>query len=127
MTAMVMAATSLTYAAPLYRDLFVGVSGSDVGTLQTFLKADPTIYPQGKVTNYFGFLTKSAVSNFQARNNISAIGRVGPQTRGVINNQMANGGGSVNANILQAPMISSVNVSTNGNNNSVNYKNLATF
>jgi peptidoglycan hydrolase-like protein with peptidoglycan-binding domain len=123
MTAFAIVATSLTYAAPLYRDLYVGIRGSDVGDLQTFLKADPNIYPQGLVTNYFGGMTKSAVINFQVKNGISAIGRVGPQTRGVINNQMANGVGSNTGNSGNAgvaPNISGINLSTNGNLNSVN-------
>lgn len=79
---------ALTSAATLTRQLELGMRGSDVGTLQTFLAQDATIYPQGLVTDYFGSLTKSAVSNFQSRNGISTVGRVGPQTLGVINSQM---------------------------------------
>jgi peptidoglycan hydrolase-like protein with peptidoglycan-binding domain len=67
------------------------MSGSDVGSLQTFLAADPTLYPQGLVTNYFGNLTKGAVANFQTRNGLPAVGRVGPMTLPVLNAQMGNG------------------------------------
>lgn len=81
----------LTSAAMLTRQLQIGMRGYDVGILQAFLAQDATIYPQGLVTNYFGYLTKSAVSNFQARNGISAVGRVGPQTLPVINAQMNSG------------------------------------
>lgn len=81
----------LTSAASLYRQLQLGMRGVDVSTLQTFLAQDRTIYPQGLVTGYFGSLTKSAVSNFQARNGIATVGRVGPQTLAVINAQMNNG------------------------------------
>ena len=112
MTAMVLAATTIAAAAPLYRDLYVGTSGLDVGSLQTFLAADPTIYPQGRVTNYFGFLTKSAVSNFQVRNGISAIGRVGPQTRASINAQMVNGNPNID-NI--SPTVTNLNINVNSN------------
>jgi len=62
-------------AATLTRQLELGMRGDDVSSLQTFLAQDVTIYPQGLVTGYFGSLTKSAVSNFQARNGISTVGR----------------------------------------------------
>ncbi len=96
-TALVMAALAalvlpaLALADTLTRQLETGMRGADVSTLQTFLAQDNTIYPQGLVTGYFGSLTKSAVSNFQARNGIATVGRVGPQTLGVINSQMGNG------------------------------------
>lgn len=95
-----MTAPFFAYADTLNRQLQVGMSGSDVSALQTFLAADVTLYPQGLVTGYFGFLTKSAVANFQSRNGLPAVGRVGPATLPVINAQMANGVGDVNAAIL---------------------------
>ena len=98
---------SPAFADTLTRQLEMGNTGSDVSLLQTFLAKDTTIYPQGLVTGYFGFLTKSAVSNFQSRNGIPAVGRVGPITLPVINAQM-NGAGSADVN---APMISSIGVS----------------
>src|SRR3989338_5621656 len=97
-------------AATLYRQLELGMSGSDVRDLQTFLAQDVTIYPQGLVTGYFGSLTKSAVSNFQVRNGIANVGRVGPITMAVINTQM--GGGNVVGFDRFAPVISSLNLST---------------
>ncbi|MFN7088787.1 MAG: peptidoglycan-binding domain-containing protein, partial [Candidatus Paceibacteria bacterium] len=50
---------------------------------------DPTLYPEGLVTGYFGTLTEQAVKNFQCRYNIvcggspleTGWGQVGPQTR----------------------------------------------
>lgn len=78
------------YADTLNRQLQLGMSGADVTVLQTFLASDATIYPQGRITGYFGFLTKAAVSNFQARNGISRVGRVGPLTMAAINAQMGN-------------------------------------
>lgn len=97
-------------AAMLTRQLQLGMSGSDVSDLQTFLAIDATIYPQGIVSGYFGSLTKSAVSNFQVRNGISSVGRVGPQTLAVINSQM--GGGSVVGSDRRAATISSISMST---------------
>jgi len=90
-------------AETLYRQLQLGMSGGDVSTLQIFLAKDATIYPQGLVTGYFGFLTKSAVSNFQSRNGLETVGRVGPLTMALINSQM-NGD-------TTSPWISAVSVS----------------
>ena len=59
---------NISSADTLYRQLQVGSRGADVSSLQTFLAEDPSVYPQGLVTGYFGFLTKSAVSNFQSNN-----------------------------------------------------------
>ncbi|MFA6050704.1 MAG: peptidoglycan-binding domain-containing protein [Candidatus Paceibacterota bacterium] len=101
-------------ADTLYRPLSIGMSGTDVSSLQTFLARDVSIYPQGLVTGYFGVLTKAAVANFQARNGISAVGRVGPITLPVINAQMS--GGNVVGYDRTAPSISSLSVSIDRNN-----------
>jgi len=93
------------------RQLEVGSRGTDVSNLQTFLAQDATLYPQGLVTGYFGFLTKAAVSNFQSRNGISAVGRVGPVTLPILNAQMATD--------INSPTILNVSVNTNTNNATV--------
>jgi peptidoglycan hydrolase-like protein with peptidoglycan-binding domain len=110
----------ISHADALNRDLSIGMSGSDVTALQTFLAQDQTIYPQGLVTGYFGMLTQAAVSNFQSRNGIEAVGQVGPITLPVLNLQMANGmlGGTTVVNANSAPMITSV--TTNSYSNSAN-------
>lgn len=115
MAVIIMATPSSASAQTLTRQLQEGMSGSDVGTLQSFLAADRTIYPQGLVTSYFGPLTKSAVSNFQARNGIETVGRVGPITLSAINRQiaaggMSGGGGVVYGSDMHAPLISNVSV-----------------
>lgn len=112
---------SLAFAETLERQLSMGMSGSDVTALQTFLSKDPSIYPQGLVTGYFGFLTKAAVSNFQTKNGISSVGRVGPATLPVLNLQMSNGNGVTNNSNLNAPMITSVSTNTSRNTASVSW------
>lgn len=104
---------TITQAATLTRYLQVGSRGSDVSSVQTFLAGDATLYPQGLVTDYYGFLTKSAVSNFQVRNGIDPVGRIGPATLPVINAQMASGMNNNGAD-KRAPTINpiSVNVSS---------------
>jgi peptidoglycan hydrolase-like protein with peptidoglycan-binding domain len=119
---LLMAAPSSARADTLYRQLELGMSGADVGSLQAFLAQDKTLYPQGLVTSYFGFLTKSAVANFQSRNGIAAVGRVGPATLPVINAQMSGGtavnygGNSMNSGgDIYAPTIANINVGVSTN------------
>lgn len=75
----------------LTRSLSLGASGADVMSLQKFLNssADTRVAVSGAgspgmETTYFGPATQSAVIKFQAKNNVSAIGVVGPATRAAI-------------------------------------------
>jgi hypothetical protein len=57
--------------------------------LQEYLSKDKTIYPEGKVTGYYGPLTKKAVGRFQERYALakagdSFFGLAGPKTRAKI-------------------------------------------
>ncbi len=104
-------------AATLYRQLELGMRGNDVSDLQTFLAQDNTIYPQGLVTGYFGTLTQSAVSNFQARNGIATVGRVGPITMSAINAQMGGNFGSDKS----SPMLNSLNITTTSTGATLNW------
>jgi peptidoglycan hydrolase-like protein with peptidoglycan-binding domain len=112
---------SVTFAEILNRELQLGMSGNDVSLVQTHLGKDSTIYPQGLVTGYFGSLTKSAVSNFQARNGIATVGRIGPVTLQALNAQMAGGGSVIIGMGGIAPTLSSVNVNTSRNSAVVNW------
>lgn len=103
--------------AELTTTMRLGARSADVTELQTFLAQDNTIYPQGLVTGYFGSLTKSAVSNFQARYGLGRDGIVGPLTRAAINERM--GGGMTNNGM--APTISPVSVNPSKNNASVSW------
>lgn len=109
---------AVSYAEILNRQLQVGMRGNDVSLVQTFLAKDPTLYPQGIVTGYFGFLTKAAVSNFQKRNGIDPVGRIGPATLPIINFQMA---GGLTVSNDKAPMITGTSVSTSRNSVAVNW------
>ena len=114
---------ALALADTLTRQLSQGMSGSDVGSLQTFLALDTTIYPQGLVTNYFGPLTFAAVSNFQSRNGIATVGRVGPLTLAAINSQMGGvstsdtteGAGKVTNYGAVQPTLSNLTITTTNN------------
>lgn len=112
-----LAGPAIASAAQLYRQLQVGMTGSDVSDLQTFLAADTSIYPQGLVTGYFGPLTRAAVVNFQARNGIDTVGRVGPITMAAINAQM----GGVSTGDKTVPVISAVTVNIARNSVNINW------
>ncbi len=70
-----------------------GSEGSEVTALQTFLAKDPTLYPEGLITGYYGSLTEAAVKRFQQKHNIvsagtpltTGYGQVGPATRAKLN------------------------------------------
>ncbi len=71
------------------KTLVRGVKNTEVSTLQECLKKDPSIYPDGLVTGFFGSLTEKAVQRFQIREGIissgspdtTGFGLVGPKTR----------------------------------------------
>ncbi|MES2223579.1 MAG: peptidoglycan-binding protein [Patescibacteria group bacterium] len=60
--------------------LYLGLSGSEVLTLQNILKS-LGFFSYPTATGYFGPLTKTAVIDFQRANGIVPIGIVGPLTR----------------------------------------------
>lgn len=80
-------------ACPVFSGgLGIGSHGLDVAALQGFLSDDSDVYPNGKVTGYFGPLTEQAVQRFQAKFNIvtsgdpssTGFGFVGARTRAAI-------------------------------------------
>ena len=109
----VISAPLSTFAATLSRTLSIGSTGPDVSTLQSFLGEDPTIYPAGLVTGYYGNLTSAAVSVFQGRNSIAMVGSVGPITLAAINAQLAvNGTGGPSAIISNVSVVPTRNSAT---------------
>ena len=71
--------------AGIARTLAFGTKGSDVTLLQAFLAEDQSVYPEGKITGYFGRLTSAAVKRFQKKHGIDQVGIVGPKTRAKLN------------------------------------------
>ena len=76
--------------SPIFeRDLEYGESSEEVRRLQQLLTSDKEIYPEGRITGYFGSLTLKAVQRFQCKYGIvcegspqtTGFGRVGPKTR----------------------------------------------
>ena len=67
-------------AGKINTELEFGMRSEQVRLLQEFLAKDKAIYPEGKITGYFGPATKAAVKRFQVKYGISQVGRVGPAT-----------------------------------------------
>lgn len=72
----------------LLKTLQQGANGDDVKTLQTLLAGDPDLYPEGKITGFFGPMTAKAVKKFQAKHGIEQVGFVGPKTLKKLNEML---------------------------------------
>ena len=83
--------------------LKLGSENSEVRQLQELLAKDTGIYPEGKVTGYFGALTRKAVQNFQKKYGIvssgnektTGYGLVGPKTLAKIKEVFGTAGQSI--------------------------------
>jgi peptidoglycan hydrolase-like protein with peptidoglycan-binding domain len=62
--------------------LIKGTSSPEVSRLQTFLSKAG--YFSETPTGYFGSLTEQAVKAFQTKNNLAAVGIVGPKTQALL-------------------------------------------
>lgn len=69
-----------------------GATGEQVRLLQQLLASDPSLYPEGLVTGYYGHATAEAVKRFQSRLKLEQVGVVGPQTIARINQILAAAG-----------------------------------
>ncbi|HEY4525269.1 MAG TPA: peptidoglycan-binding protein [Candidatus Paceibacterota bacterium] len=82
-------ASCLVLTRDLYTDLDDAVTHGEVSSLQRFLAQNYSIYPEGRVTGYFGPATERAVQRWQAQNGVvsggtpdsTGFGFVGPRTR----------------------------------------------
>jgi peptidoglycan hydrolase-like protein with peptidoglycan-binding domain len=111
-------------SATITSTLDLGSTGSEVTELQTYLATNPSVYPSGLVTGYFGQLTKAGVERFQADQGIvssgtpatTGYGRVGPVTLAALNQKM-NGyvGGDKTSPVIQSLNVSASNTSVNMN------------
>jgi len=100
-----------------------GDSGANVTELQTFLRSDTAVYPEGLVTGYYGSLTVSAVERFQCKYNIvcsgdaasTGYGRVGPMTLAKVQSLQGSGtttgGSDLSAPILSKPVVATTSTS----------------
>ncbi len=97
------------------RSLSLGARGDDVRKLQEFLARDKEIYPEGLATGFYGPKTAEAVRRWQKKNNVEAVGTVGPKTiakfrelgQGVVQGLIQQGApsGMIPPGLLMAPGI----------------------
>lgn len=118
---------------PLTSSLDFGSRGTNVTSLQVYLKDNPSFYSEGLVTGYFGALTRAAVQRFQAFYGIvssgtpasTGYGRVGPMTLAKINLLISGGSTSVDVtgpsffNIVQTQSSSNAVISFNTDKNTM--------
>jgi peptidoglycan hydrolase-like protein with peptidoglycan-binding domain len=105
----------------------IGSRGANVTNIQTFLASNPSIYPEGLITGYYGQLTAAAVRRFQVQYGIvssgtaatTGFGRVGPMTLAKMNALIAAGGmtsgGGSSTGDTSGPSLFNVNYVTNSN------------
>ncbi len=60
--------------------LKLGDEGDSVKLLQVLLAADPSVYPEGTVSGFFGPLTLKALRMYQKKHGLEQTGAVGPRT-----------------------------------------------
>ncbi len=65
----------------LKSDYAEGAQSDDIKKVQELLATDPTLYPGGRVTGYFGPMTREAIERFQERNGLEVTGRLDEPTR----------------------------------------------
>ena len=68
--------------------LWKGVTHNDVIKVQKLLATDPTVYPEGIVTGYYGEMTRKAVVNFQLRHGVTPTGEIGTETKVLMQNYL---------------------------------------
>ncbi len=105
---------TLRAQSALTRELSVGMKGSDVTLLQTYLARDSTIYPEGSVTGYYGPLTQAAVSRFQSGSGLFPSGSVDAATRDLINQRLGASGMMIGPD-ESAPILGPGSVKTTAN------------
>ncbi len=81
-----------------------GTNSEDIKKIQELLATDPTIYPEGKVTGYYGPLTKEALRRFQKRHKLEVTGSVDTDTRDLLEEYLHEGlGDKIPPGLLKAP------------------------
>ncbi len=83
-----------------------GMSDADIKKIQEILASDQTIYPEGKITGYYGPLTKEAVKRFQKKNGLAPTGEVSGDTKKLLEEYLkARFGETYPEGLLRAPGI----------------------
>ena len=71
-----------------------GSKGENVKLLQQLLSQDPSVYPEGTISGFFGHRTSEAVKRFQRKHGLDQAGNVGPKTLRKLNEIFGHNGTS---------------------------------
>ncbi len=86
--------------------LHEGMTDADIAKIQELLATDSSIYPEGKITGYFGPLTKNALMRFQMRHGATSTGEIDAETRDLLEEYLHEGfGDKIPQGLLRAPGI----------------------
>lgn len=78
-----------TQITELKSDLREGMSDADIKAIQVALASDPTIYPAGLTTGFFGPMTAEAIKRFQAKNGLVVTGTINAETKAALDTILA--------------------------------------
>ncbi len=81
----------------------IGMTGDDVRIIQSALKTNPSLYPSGIVSGYFGNATKEAVMNFQKKYSMPQTGYMDVSTTNKFNDIYGNETRSYYLNLAPTP------------------------
>ena len=76
------------------KNLKEGMTDVDVAKIQELLATDPTIYPEGKKTGFFGPLTREALKRFQNKNGLTTSGTIDSETQDLLEEYLKEGFGN---------------------------------
>ena len=84
-----------------------GTTDEDVKKIQEILASDPTIYPQGIISGYYGPLTREALKRFQSKFDLEVTGTITDETQKALETLLEArfGEGKVPPGLLHAPGI----------------------
>jgi peptidoglycan hydrolase-like protein with peptidoglycan-binding domain len=88
-TAVLTSATTVDETLSLIMNLKEGMTSEEVKLLQALLASDSEIYPEKKITGYYGKLTTKAIMRFQKKHGLPQTGFTGPMTREKLNKLLA--------------------------------------
>jgi len=92
--------------AVLKDGLAEGMSSDDIRKVQELLATDSAIYPEGKVTGYYGKLTAEALKRFQTRHELEITGTMNEETKALLEEYLHEGfGDRIPPGLLHAPGI----------------------
>jgi len=92
--------------AALKDGLKEGMTDEDIKEIQELLATDPSIYPEGLVTGYYGNLTKNALKRFQNKHSLTETGVIDDETRDLLEEYLGERfNGKVPPGLLRAPGI----------------------